>query len=120
MTYPYHIQVHCIEFKIRSTKSDVFQNTRTAVLLSFSPLLVSFVISLQHAGQKNVDRNSHLATTSHTFALTCASNSYKRRRENNMKNTIPTHITTIQTAKRGFLRTCVQSGLAVNSMQATR
>ena len=66
---------------------------------------VSFMISLQHAGQKYADRNSHLTTTWHTFGLTCASNLNKFRREGKMNNRegVLTHAHTIRPGGRQYV-----------------
>ena len=79
---------------------------------------VYFMISLQHADQKNADGNSHLATTSHTLrAYLCVIPKQTwTRRENEKHNTG----TTLRTAKDVLLRMCEQSGQATDNMQTTR
>ena len=79
---------------------------------------VSFMISLQHADQKNAYGNYHFTTRSHTLRtyLRTEPEQTSTRREHEKHNTG----TTIRTAKSGFLCTCVQFGQAPDIMQATR
>ena len=79
---------------------------------------VSFMISLQHADQKNTDGNSQLATTLHTLRtyLCIKPGKISTKREHEKYNTS----TTIRTTKSSFLRTCVQFSQAADKMQGTR